>query len=80
MRRKTVKSQQLLHIARKNQGRPLYVTIKVSLGKQNVFSPQTTPPQLPPKGYPESKENGNSKTPFSHYGRNNRSNKKRIKR
>lgn len=80
MEYKVVNSQQLLHLARKNQGRSLYVTIRVPLEKQNGFSPQTTSPQLPPKEDPESKGNGNSKTPFSHYGRNTRSNKKRIKR
>lgn len=80
MEYKVVNSQQLLHLARKNHGRLLNVTIRVSLGKQNGFSPRTTSPPPPPKEDPKSKGNGNSKTPFSHYGRNTRSDKKRIKR
>lgn len=79
MRRKTVKSQQLLHIARKRQERPPYVAIRVPLEKQNACLPCSTLPPFPPKEEPESKGNENSKTPFSHYGRHTRSNKKRIK-
>lgn len=80
MKQKAVKSQQLLHLARKNQERPLYVTIRVPLEKLNACLPCTTRSPFPPDEDSESKGNGNSKTPFSHYGSNTRSNKKRIKR
>lgn len=79
MRRKTVKSQQLLHLARKRQEKPLYVTIRVSLKKLTGCLPQTTRPQFPPNEDSESEENGNSKMSFSPYKRNARPNK-RIKR
>lgn len=80
MKQKAVKSKQLLHLARKKQGRPLYITIRIPLEKRNGCVPCTTRPPFPPEEEPESKGNGNSKTPFSHYGRNTRSNIKRIKR
>lgn len=80
MKQKVVKSQQLLHLARKNQGEPLHVTIRVPLVKLNGCVPCTTRPPFSPDEDSESKGNGNLKTPFSHYGRCTRSNKKRIKR
>lgn len=78
MRHKVVKSQQLLHVVRKRQEKPLYVSIRVPLGERNGCMPQTTRPQPPPDGDSESK--GNGKKSFPLYKRNTRSNKRRSMR